>query len=90
MLEVLGREVRRIDLGGQPRLERRPEPPQIVKVDAREKWVLLDLLGTRAAEARLGVADETGRGVLGGIAGDVEGRREGEKERKKERKERMH
>lgn len=60
MLEVLCREVCRVDLGGQPRLEGRPEPPQIVKVDAGEEWVLLDLLGAGAAEAGLGVADEAG------------------------------
>lgn len=64
LLQVLGGEVRRVDLGRQPRLERRAEAPQVVEVDAREEGVLFDFLGAGSAEAGFGAADEAeGMGI---------------------------
>lgn len=62
-LELLGGEVGGVGLGDEAGLEGRAEAPQVVKVDAGEERVLLDLVGADTAEAGLGVADEA---IMGG------------------------
>lgn len=68
LLQVLGGEVRGVDLGCEARLEGRTEAAQVVEVDACEEGVPLDFLGAAAAEACFGVGYEAGGGrglVLG-------------------------
>jgi hypothetical protein len=67
LVDLVGGEVGRVDVGGQTRLERRADAPQAVKLDAAEEGVVLDLVRAAAAEAVLRVADEAGEeGEVGG------------------------
>lgn len=79
LLEVLGGEVRGVDLGLEARLKGGAEAAQIVEVDAREEGVPLDFLGAAAAEARVSSGYEAeggGAGIvswgLGGGGGEEE------------------
>jgi hypothetical protein len=58
LVNLVGREVGRVDVGRQARLERRADPPQAVELDATEEGVALDLVRAAAAEPVLRVADQ--------------------------------
>lgn len=58
LLEVLGGEVGRVDVGREARLKGGAEAAQVVEVDAREEGVAFELLGPAAPQAVLAVADE--------------------------------
>lgn len=57
LVDLVGREVRGIDVRRETRLKGRPDAPQAVELDAAEEMVGLDLMRTAAAEAVLRVAD---------------------------------
>jgi hypothetical protein len=60
LVDLVGREVGRVDVGRQARLEGRADPAQAVELDAAEEGVVLDLVRAAAAEAVLRVADQAG------------------------------
>jgi hypothetical protein len=60
LVDLVGREVGRVDVGRQARLEGRADPPQAVELDAPEEGVVLDLVRAAAAEAVFRVADQAG------------------------------
>jgi hypothetical protein len=61
LVDLVGREVGRVDVGGEARLEGRADAAQAVELDAAEEGVVLNLVRAAAAEAVLRVADQAGR-----------------------------
>ena len=59
LVDLVGGEVGRVDVGRQARLKRRADPPQAVELDAPEEGVVLELVRAAAADAVFGVADQT-------------------------------
>ena len=59
LVNLIGGEVRRVNVGREPGLKGSADTAQAVKVDAPEEVVSLDLVSASAAETVLGVADET-------------------------------
>lgn len=57
LVDLVGREVRRIDVGGKTRLEGCGNATQAVEVDTAEEGVTLDLLSAQSTETVLCVAD---------------------------------
>ena len=58
LVDLVRREVRRVDRRRQPRLERRPDPPQTVELHAPEERVVLDLVRSAPTEPHLCVTDK--------------------------------
>ena len=60
LVDLVGGEVGRVDVGRQAGLERRADAPQAVELDAPEEGVVLELVRAAAAQPVLRVANETG------------------------------
>jgi len=60
LINLVSREVGRIDIGGKLGLERCSDSAQAVKVNTAEKLVLLDFFGTSSAKTTFVVADNAG------------------------------
>lgn len=58
LVDFVSREVGGIDVGRQPWLEWGPDAPQVLKLDAPEEGVVLDLVRATATETILGIADQ--------------------------------
>jgi hypothetical protein len=63
LVDLVGGEVGRVDVGRQARLERRTDPPQAVELNASEEGVVFDLVRTATAKTIFRVANKTGKMV---------------------------
>lgn len=73
LVDLVGGEVGRVDVGGQARLEGGADPAQAVELDAPKEVVALDLMGSASAETVLRVTDEAGGVSLSGLVAHVRG-----------------
>lgn len=58
LINLINREIRRIDIGGEFGLEWRTDAAKGVEFNSTEEFVVLDFISTTTAEAVLRVANE--------------------------------
>src|SRR5436309_8052060 len=57
LVDLVNREIRRIDVGGKLGLERRTDLSQLIKDNTTEEWMSFDLCSTTATKAVFSVAN---------------------------------
>ena len=59
LVDLVNREIRRVNIGGKLGLERRADFSQLIKDNAAEEWMSFNLSSTLTAKAVLTVTDKT-------------------------------